>query len=435
MKNSRWSIYDAQIKSLVDSGETLPSTIARGILGQDADSDEVQLMRTYISRHFLGKAQSRRKEKEVDNHFDNETITETNQYEYMPVLSARKSNGGIMSAKEFCEHYGLPYEETKSYKLLTHTKYPTYNIASHVVNDGGVEAITPEFIEELVKRHNKKFKYQKRLVFDGSNFIDRLVFTDTHIGMEASSATSQYQGGWGADVIMDRMEYMMRILSKYSRSNELYIIDLGDFMDGYDGFTARRDHKLPQCMDTQEAFDLGVEFKLAMLDAAVQLYSKVVLDNVCNDNHGGSFAYLVNSAVEKIALHRYNGEVEVRNHRKFISHYVVGDRAFVFSHGKDEKFMKSGMKANPDSSIIQKIDGYCKQQGLYKYKHITFEKGDSHQCILDFTTSDDFPYLSYPSFAPQSEWVQTNFKVGQSGFVIQNLDMSDGIISFTPVFF
>lgn len=426
MSNSKWSIYDEQIQKAIDEGCSKPYRIAKSILGDDADFYALDVFRTYIRRNFVSKQ---------SNDFGNETITETKQYGRASVLSARKEDGGIMSAEEFCKHYGLPYEEAKSYKLLTHTKYPTYNIASHNVNEDVREQITPEFIEELVKKHNKKFKYQKRLVFEDGDFVDRLVFTDVHIGMEVSSATSQYDGDWGHGTIMSRGAYMMDMLGKYSRGNELYIIDLGDFMDGYDGFTARKEHKLPQCMDTQEAFDLGVEFKLAMLDAAVQMYSKVVLDNVCNDNHGGSFAYLVNSAVEKIAMHRYGGEVDVRNHRKFMNHYIIRNRAFVFSHGKDERFMKRGMKASPDLTDIQKVDAHCKSNGLYAYPNITFEKGDSHQAILDFTTSDDFPYLSYPSFAPQSQWVQENFKQGKSGFVIQNINFEDDVISFTPVFF
>jgi hypothetical protein len=424
-RQSKWSQYDEQIKAAYSDGNTKTYHIAKLILGAEADKYDLDVFRTYIKRNFST----------TPNDLGNVTTTETKQYNYAAVLSARKEDGGIMSAKEFCQHYGLPYEEAKSYKLLTHTKYPTYNIASHNVNEDEREQITPELIEAIVKKHIRPIYFAQPKSIKECNFVDRVVFTDTHIGMEVSSATSQYDGDWKPATILNRFKQMMQMLSKYKRGSELYLIDLGDYMDGYDGFTARKEHKLPQCMDTQEAFDLGVECKLLILDAAIQMYDHVTLDNVCNDNHGGSFAYLVNSAVEKIALHRYGKNVQVRNHRKFINHYIIKNRAFVFSHGKDEKFMKRGMKASPDLTDIQKVDAYCKSNGLYAYPEITFEKGDSHQAILDFSTSDDFAYLSYLSFAPQSEWVQTNFKQGKSGFVIQNINFEDKAISFTPVFF
>jgi len=433
MSNSKWSIYDSQIAKLIADGMNPEhhSAIARAILGDDAAYYDVTLLRTYVKRHW------KRICEETGQQF---TFTETKQYksEDSPkgMFPAAKSDGSIMTIDEFCRHYKLEPSQVKSYKLVTHNGSAFYNIASHTINDvDPLEAITPEFIEELVKKHTK-VKYQKSLQFSDVEFFDRLVFTDAHLGMETTSETSMYSDPWDEQAILARLEVMIESMGRYRRGNELYITDLGDFMDGYNGYTARNDHKLPQNMTTQKAFDLGVEFKLRILDAAVEKYQRVFLDNICNDNHGGTLAYLVNSAVEKIANHRYiKGEVIVRNHKKFISHFEAFNRVFVISHGKDQQFMKAGMKASPSMDNIMKIDGYIKTNGLYKYENITFDKGDSHQCILDFTTSDDFAYLSYPSFAPQSEWVQTNYKKGRSGFVIQNFDINTKVITFTPIFF
>jgi len=65
---------------------------------------------------------------------------------------------------------------------------------------------------------------------------------------------------------------------------------------------------------------------------------------------------------------------------------------------------------------------------------IEFSKGDSHQKIFDESTSDSFDYYNYPAFSPSSEWVQTNFKIGFSGFEFFNFK-KDGSKTHHPLKF
>src|SRR5689334_16593342 len=55
--------------------------------------------------------------------FEEQTTT-TTQYTKEEVLSARKADGTLMSIEEFCSIYEIPYEDVKSYKLVTHTGTP-----------------------------------------------------------------------------------------------------------------------------------------------------------------------------------------------------------------------------------------------------------------------------------------------------------------------
>ena len=127
--------------------------------------------------------------------------------------------------------------------------------------------------------------------------------------------------------------------------------------------------------------------------------------------------HLFLSAFEQIIEQKYDN-VEVNNHRQFINHYFVGDICFLISHGKDDKTLKFGFKPFLDSKGLEKIDQYCKQNKIYKTAElIIFKKGDSHQCLFDMATSDDFYYFNYPALSPSSQWVQNNFKKGRRGFV------------------
>ena len=54
--------------------------------------------------------------------------TSANDYKEPLVLSAWSDKGRMMSIEEYCEHYNLPRKDITSYKLVSHTGTPYYNI-------------------------------------------------------------------------------------------------------------------------------------------------------------------------------------------------------------------------------------------------------------------------------------------------------------------
>ena len=201
-------------------------------------------------------------------------------------------------------------------------------------------------------------------------------------------------------------------------------------MDGFNAQTTRGGHDLPQNMTNEEAFDCALEFKMILLDLLVSHYKKIVFNNICNDNHAGSFGYFVNSAFKEIAERKYK-HVTVQNHRRFLNHYFAGDTCYIITHGKDDSTLKFGFKPTLDSKAMEKIDQYCKQYKIYsKCSKVVFKKGDSHQCLMDMCTSDDFFYFNYPALSPSSQWVQNNFKKGRRGFVLES--SKNGMITIKP---
>lgn len=282
--------------------------------------------------------------------------------------------------------------------------------------------ITPETVdfEKIIQKYIKPLKADKIKPNNKTTALfDRLVFSDVHIGMNPNeNGFSLYGGKWDESELFNRLDIVIKHVTNNQKSTRIFIDELGDFMDGWDGETTRKGHKLPQNMDNEKAFDLGVKFKVLLMDALVQIYDEVIFNNICNDNHAGSFAYVVNSAFKSIAEIRYKN-VEVNNIREFINHYVVGNYCFILSHGKDSKSLKFGFKPFLDAKQIEKIENYIKEHNLHDYE-IEFSKGDSHQKVFDESSSDSFNYYNYPAFSPSSEWVQTNFKKGMSGFEFFN---------------
>lgn len=87
---------------------------------------------------------------------DNFTSTETNQYKSdsaVSILSALKQDGTIMDIEEYCANYNIPFEQVKTYKLVTHTgKGAYYNIASADVRiKDGLEGFKTDLLESISK--------------------------------------------------------------------------------------------------------------------------------------------------------------------------------------------------------------------------------------------------------------------------------------------
>jgi len=281
----------------------------------------------------------------------------------------------------------------------------------------------------------KPIEIKKVSVLGLSNSFDRLVFTDTHIGMTPNEdGYSLYGGKWDKEEVEDRLIRIVSHAMYNQKSNTLYIDDLGDFFDGFDGKTVRREHDLPQNMGNQEAFDLGFSFKRRMIEAFLLTYDKVICHNVCESNHSASFDYIANSAIKTYMEACHKGRVEVYNHRKFIEHYNVGKYIFILSHGKDSKNLKFGFKPHLDAIQEGKINNYIDEHFLLqKDVVIEFSKGDSHQYLFDNSTSDRFNYYNYPALSPSSNWVQTGYKKGKSGIVFFNYNEEGKL--FSELFF
>jgi hypothetical protein len=254
------------------------------------------------------------------------------------------------------------------------------------------------------------------IIFYNSDYLeseclfDRLVITDIHIGMDVNKdGFALYDGEWNEKVLFERLKEVVSYTIQHKKSNLLVIQDLGDYLDGWNGETTRGGHKLPQNMDNQEMFDIGLKFKIALVDNLIHHFDKIQFTNICNDNHAGSFGYIVNSAFKAYIELKYPKNIEVVNQRKFIDHYIIKNRCFILSHGKDAKSLKFGFKPILDTIQVEKIKNYIDEYKLWSYK-VEFSKGDSHQLMFDLTSSTAFEYQNFGAFSPPSDWVKTNFK-------------------------
>jgi hypothetical protein len=87
-----------------------------------------------------------------------EQVTVPNNYEHNFVLSAWTSKGELMDIDTYCRYYDLPRDTIRSYKLVSHTGTPFYNIVfkEENVDDFDVEAIKEVLNREISKSYKRK---------------------------------------------------------------------------------------------------------------------------------------------------------------------------------------------------------------------------------------------------------------------------------------
>lgn len=362
-----------------------------------------------------------------------ESFSDSNEYKTPSILTAYDDSNNLMDIDTYCEYYKLPRKDVSSYKLVTHTGIPFYNLVFREQKE--LEEIDLKAVIDSLSFRALPPTKQYEVKF--CDYVTRLIYTDTHIAMcTDEEATAMYATPWNKSQLMDTLSYMCEEVVKNKVGDVLYIDDLGDLLDGWEGYTTRGGHKLPQNMSSQEAFKVALEFKMVMLDILQPHFQQITCHNVCADNHSGRFAMILNHAFKRLAEATYSN-VQVTNYEKFLDHYFIGRHAFVLTHGKDHKSLKFGFKPKLDPIQIEKIDHYLKHNekgNIFKESDfIWVDKGDSHLMLFDYSSAQDFAYMNYPALSPSSEWVQSNFKKGDRGFVIQQIDTQDKNIKLLPI--
>jgi hypothetical protein len=392
--------------------------------------------RNRLSRHL-------RSEKTIDSDLDNGTVSESNNYSNDKEKShkgftAIGSDGQLMNIEAYCKHYGLDVSKIRSYKLISHSGIPFYNVVFYTPDeeiifdiDKNLDEIIQKYIDPIVSSVSKSYNSSN------NDWFDRLVYTDVHINMNVNGKDGDalYSGKWDEHEVLSRLDLMIQHVKTYQKSNTLVISDLGDYLDGLGAQTTRKGHELPQNTNDKEAFELALKFKIKLVDSLVDDYDEIICNDITNDNHSGLFSYFVSSAISKILTERYNGKVKINTLKRFINHFTIGRHTFVEMHGKDIGEMKFGFKPKLDAVQADKLDHYCKQYKLYNGNFIEVSKGDSHQAIYDDATSSDFSYYNYPAFSPPSNWVKTNFGNSRSGFNFFNINKDDNIKISIPYWF
>jgi hypothetical protein len=292
-----------------------------------------------------------------------------------------------------------------------------YWVVSAMVTKRQESEMSIEEAEELVKKIFTKsnitpFTKQQSSVVNNKKAL--FVYTsDKHIAAYVCGEESMYENEYNFNVFNSRMLTVMYeiqyLYGLYGKFSDIYVIDLGDRMDGMNAQTTRGGHKLPQNMNDKEAFEAVISGEKKFYDVlftndyASQYH---VISNACS-NHGGVFDYIVSRALE-IYINAKYPTVNTLIQERFIDHIEYGKHVFLLTHGKDTEDMKHGLPLH----LNDKTENYINKYLMYNKidtsnKYVSVVKGDLHKNTSELTYG--FRYRNVLSLFGGSKWISTNF--------------------------
>lgn len=168
---------------------------------------------------------------------ETETITETNKYFNKKGFTAISATGGIMDIKKYCEFYKFDYENVKSWKLVSHTGIPFYNIAFYSSEEQ--EESNYQLIKQILKAELTKVAIDNYKEVD-TNEIDNLVISDLHAGayIDGLIKTKDYS----PTILIDYLEQTVLKVNK-NNAKEVNVFCLGDLIESFTGLNHKNSWK------------------------------------------------------------------------------------------------------------------------------------------------------------------------------------------------
>jgi hypothetical protein len=265
-----------------------------------------------------------------------------------------------------------------------------------------------EVFDSIIEKYLNNFKpIIRRQPSPTINKALKVTITDSHVGMNPNPGNnSLFQYEYNSEIYNKSIEKVYNSILKehatFGTFDLLLLDDLGDLADGWNGYTTRGGHNLPQNMSNAEVFEVCVDAYVNLIRSLVEanVANKIILRCVCNDNHSGDFALIINKGIQKIINLMYSKDiVEVD--------IFLNDKA------------------------IRLITDYIEHYEINS-KFIHVEKGDLHQ--IGYQRTKKFDYRNFMSFAPPSSWIQHNFGDSYSGYSIQVIPKFNNEISHTDYF-
>ena len=317
------------------------------------------------------------------------------------------------ASSEFPQH--LVEEKSEEELLNLHNQWKENNVLRKIEKDQLSEA--NKLINKLAKELND-LKYTKDFHFtiDGNYTpktytpcynTDRTIvlhIADTHVGA-ALSSTSLFDNTWNESEFARRLSELVDKVSNLGPFDKVIINLLGDYLDGMDGMTARRDHVMPQNMDNKEQFNVFIKHMLHFIEDIQSLCNNVEIYAVPEGNHSGYADYFVIKALE-YATKSYFPDIKFTVWDKYFGMFKCKEHTYLSMHGKDGQFMKKPMPLNLNDSTSTLLRDWMDRENITG-KNIHVIKGDLHSNNLN--SCRKFDYRNVLSLFGDSDYSQMNY--------------------------
>ena len=293
-----------------------------------------------------------------------------------------------------------------------------------------------EKLKELLPIVESK-KANKEILYEYPDQPEKMLIiyiSDIHAGA-VNSSLSVFGNDYSETILNIRLNNVLKeALALNKKFDKVAIVNLGDSVDGWDGYTVSRKHHLGS-ESNKKQFDIFVHalshFYNKVLNS--ELGNEYMIWNCLNSNHDGNgFSYMANKAVELHISNMYP-DVTFVQQEKFIDGFEFEGHKFYFTHGKDAKLMKYPMKKYVDDKLDAWMMQYTQQfgNGVYEWNHL--RRGDLHMFVHEYCKFGDSMLI--PSVYGSSEYIEINYGNTKAGAVLEEVSSIKRATTVTPIWF
>jgi hypothetical protein len=254
--------------------------------------------------------------------YDAKTSTKTNQYKNKKkefVLSAWNEQGYMMDIEKYCEHYKLPRNSISSYKLVSHTGTPYYNIAFKeqiIEGENDLESIKEVLLNETERVYTYK---ESSYTFDKENVLK---WSDLHFGAYIKNLMNV--DDFSPDILLDGLLESINVINGFG-FKKTHIHINGDLIESFSGLNHINSW---MSMDTEMIGSNAIKMCSKMLHTAFQKVDNLGCIKIVAGNHDrlskDNKEDVKGGAAELIAYCLELMGYDVEFHPYVITHFVDG---------------------------------------------------------------------------------------------------------------
>jgi len=353
---------------------------------------------------------------DVDDDLENDTKTETNQYENdkekpQKGFTAIAKDGSLMNINQYCEYYGLDVNKIRSYKLISHSGVPFYNA---VFYEEVVEpVVTEQELKDIIFEGIKSIKYAP-LLQKSSNKVGIVKIADLHLGSYVDNLIRTKN--FSIDILANKLLEAVNDINDRNYS-VVHVHVLGDLIESFTGLSHKNTWKgLDKAMVGAEAVKLVVKIlhdnflskivNLGEVKIVAGNHDRVTSDNK-EDVQGGA-ASLVCWGLELIGY-------SVEFNPLVITH-TVGNICHILTHGHHSLSKKSTKQLCWDYGEQGKYNLICEGHLHSIIQKLNINQREGYQTIKDDAV--DHRRMNCPSFFTGNFFSESLGYTSESGFVI-----------------
>lgn len=342
------------------------------------------------------------------------------------------------SPQEIIELHRIDTNVWKLSQYWSKEKSSGWQVSAMFVAKKPEDLTTEELLSELTSIFTDDSFVTYKIPTVANNKKALMVYlSDKHIGADTKE-DAIYDNEYNRKVVRQRLagvyNKILEATTMFGQFEDIYICDLGDTMDGWNGYTTRGGHKLPQNMSNKEAFMTFIQEHKIFFDKLFmsEFASNYHVVSQTNDNHGGDYTYIANQALN-LYINTAFPEVEVVVMTKFLDHFTYGLHTFILTHGKDSEDLKSGLPLQLNAKTENFINKYIQYHKIDTDLPIHVIKGDLHSESQQLGLN--FRYRNVLSMYGSSKWTMSNFGPNHAGVSFDIVQKNaKGVYSFYLLF-